>query len=103
MLIRWLAGIALILGGMVFWFGTMVADPYTAWGIEHEQLRPGVAQIGINLAALAITSHLGAAAIIFSVPRNRNGWFAMALAFLLLFLIGTAIARLVWVRFYVLG
>lgn len=102
-MVRWIFGALLILAGGVFWFGTMIADPYTAWGVEHEQVRPGVARIGINLAAIAIMLHVGAAGVIFSIPRNRKGWSAILIGLLLLFLIGTAAARLIWVQFYVLG
>lgn len=81
----------------------MAVSPYTKWGVEHEHLRADVADILIALPALSIGSLTGAAAILFSTPRNRKGWFPMVLALLMLFLISTAVWRLIWVRYYVLG
>lgn len=100
---RWISGISFFLLGGVFWLGTMIADPFTSWGIEHERIRPSVAEIGINLAALAIAAFLASAAVIFTKASNRKGRLAVALALLMLFFTGTAIARLIWVKVYVLG
>lgn len=99
---RWISGIIFFGVGLMFWFGSMIADPYTSMGTGPQYLRPSVADIGINLAALAIGSLTGTAAILFSTPRNRRGWLALFLALILTFLIGTAVWRLIWVRFLVL-
>lgn len=100
---RWISVGASLLVGIVFWLGAMVLSPYTSWGVEHEHIRHDAAEIGINLAALAICAHLICAVIIYSKPASRKGWLPIILALFLLFFVGTAVARLVWVKFYVLA
>lgn len=38
----------------VLWFGCLVADPYTAWGIEHEEVRPSVARLSAQFATMSL-------------------------------------------------
>ncbi|HEY1606018.1 MAG TPA: hypothetical protein VGF77_10535 [Allosphingosinicella sp.] len=62
-----------------------------------------MAGLSAGFALVAIVLILASAFIMLRDPANRRGWKPIPFALALLFLGGTAIARLVWIRFYVLA
>jgi hypothetical protein len=98
---RWLLSIALTVAGTFLWLGMLVADPYTAWGVKHEQIRPSVVEIGINLGLAALACFAAATAILFSVRANRTSKYGRFYGGIVLFLFATTLARLYWVWFVV--
>jgi drug/metabolite transporter (DMT)-like permease len=99
---RWTLGILSLIVAMLFWVGSFLAVPYTSWGVADEQVRPGVAGLSSGFALVSIVLILASAFIVLRDPANRGGWRPIPFALALLFLGVTAIARLVWIRFYVL-
>lgn len=100
--VRWKWGLLLMASSILLWLGSMIADPYTAWGIEHEQVRPSVARLSEQLAIAVLVFILAAS---LTVYWNRDSWRnlkGIAFAAALSFVGGTAIVRLVWIQFYVL-
>lgn len=92
----WLLAMAIVL-----WFSSMVADPYTAWGIEHEQVRPSVARLSAQFATTSLV--LIAVAGLAAYWKQNSRWDRREIAFglALLFFGGTALARLIWLFLYV--
>lgn len=81
----------------------MIADPYTAWGVEHEHVRPAVANLSLAFASAALIFILIAAGLAFLWDTKRFDWKRLGLAGLLFFFGGTAFARIIWVQFFVLA
>lgn len=79
----------------VLWFGCLVADPYTAWGIEHEQVRPSVARLSAQFATMSLV--LITVAGLAAYWKQNSRWDDREMAFSLasLFFGGTALARLI--------
>ncbi len=89
---------------VLFWIlSIIIAYPYTTWGVEDEEVRPGVAALsaGGAIACLALLAIAGLLA--FWKEENRHGRRATAFAIALLFFGATAIGRLVYIQFYVLA
>jgi hypothetical protein len=99
---RWKLGLLTLALSLPFWFFSLLVNPYTSWGVEHEHLRDGVGEISALLAILALILVFAGALIVFWRPANRSGWKAVAFAIPLLFFGGTMIARLIWLYFWVL-
>jgi hypothetical protein len=57
----------------------------------------------MGFATASVVLLLVSALAVFSDEANRRGGKSIAFTIALLFFVGTAIARLVWVKFYVLG
>lgn len=100
---RWGIGLALLAIGIVLWIGTLLADPYTSWGVAEEQVRPSVARLGVQFASASLLALVASAFVIFGERVNRRGVRAVIFGIVLLFFFATALARLIWVQFYVLG
>ena len=99
---RWGSGLISLGLAVLLWVGSLLADPYTSWGVEHEQVRPGVAHISTYFAVAALVLLLVSALVVFWDKANRGGGKAIAFTITLLFFVGSALARLVWIEFYVL-
>lgn len=84
------------------WLGSMIADPYTAWGVEHEEVRPGMVHLSEQLAIAALGLLIAAGlAVYWRQGMWWRGWLCAVFAAALLFFGETAIARLLWIWFYV--
>ena len=82
----------------------MVADPYTAWAVEHEQVRPGVAHLSVAFASAALILILIAGVLAFWRGAGTLNWRRLGFAaFLFFFFGGTAFARIIWIQFFVLA
>jgi hypothetical protein len=82
---------------------SLLADPYTSWGVEDEQVRPGPAAASVALALVSLAL-LGAAAwLVYRDRANRRGAPAWPFAAALMALAAADLARVVWIRFFVLG
>ena len=99
----WKWPLLILATAMVPWFGSMVADPYTAWGVEHEQVRPSVARLSAQFATVSLILIVLAG---LTAPWKRgNQWSRQEIIFgvALLLFGGTALARLTWLTLYVSG
>jgi hypothetical protein len=100
---RWGIGLALLAIGIVLWIGTFLADPYTSWGVAEEQVRPSVARLGVQFASASLVTLVASAFVVFSERVNHRSARAVIFGAVLLFFFATALARLIWVWFFVLG
>jgi hypothetical protein len=100
---RRLAGWALLIFAGGCSLLSLLADPYTSWGVEEEQVRPGPAAVSVDLALVSLAL-LGAAAwLVYRDPANRRGGRAWLFAAALAALAAADVARVVWIRFFVLA
>jgi len=93
----------LLVTAMVPWFGSMVADPYTAWGVDREQVRPSVARLSAQFAVASLILIVAAGLSAYWKQGSRWGWREIAFGVALLFFGGTALVRLVWISLYVIA
>ena len=100
---RWNAGIACLLLGILFCTISLLAYPYRSMGVGPQYLRRGVADLSADAAITCLALLAIAGLLAFWKEENRHGRRAIALAIALLFFGGTAIARLVYIQFYVLA
>ena len=100
---RWNAGILCLLLGILFWILSFMAYPYRSMGVGPQYLRPGVAALsaGSAIACLALLAIAGLLA--FWKEENRHGRGAIALTIALLFFGATSIARLIYIKYFVLA
>lgn len=96
-------GIFFIIIATMFLTASFLATPYSSWGVDHEQVRPSVAYLSTNFAIGAILLMFTSAVLLLWKAEAQRGWKAMGFGVALLFLGGTAIARLVWLQLYVLA
>jgi hypothetical protein len=94
---------ALLILAALFSLAALLADPYTAWGAGEEQVRPGPAATSANLALVSLAL-LGAAGwLAFRDPGDRRGWPAWLFAAPLAALAAADVARVTWIRLFVLA
>lgn len=96
-------GLFLSATGLLAWLGSMMIDPYNTLGVGPEYIRPGIPTSISDAASLAALLFLAAGFFIYSKPENRRSWQGIAFAVFLLFFAGTAVARIVWIQFSVIG
>ena len=98
----WRMGIALCPIGIFFCLSSLVADPYTAYGFENEQVRPMPAKVSVDLATISLVILLAASAMSYRKIRRR-GVIAQSLIFgTLLFFLAVDAYRICWIEFVVL-
>jgi hypothetical protein len=100
---RWGIGLFLLAVAIVLWIGIFLAYPYTSWGVAEEQVRPSVAHLGVQFALASLLVLAASAFVVFGERVNRRGVRAVIFGTVLLFFFATALARLIWVQFYVLA
>lgn len=100
--------VRLLFGAVVFalallpWLGSMIINPYTTWGAEPEHLIYENAASSRYIAGIAVLLFIVSALFVYSKPDNRRGWKGLTFAVPLLFFAGTALARAIWIQFWVL-
>ncbi|MBO9669274.1 MAG: hypothetical protein J7485_02035 [Sphingobium sp.] len=99
----WKWRLLLLATATVLWFGSMVADPFTAWGVEHEQLRPSVARLSAQFAVASLILIVAAGLAAYWKRGRRRGWSEIAFGVALLFFGGTALVRLIWISLHVIA
>jgi hypothetical protein len=100
---RQLAGGALLILAGAASLASLLADPYTSWGVEEEQVRPGPAAISVNLALLSLALAVASAFVLYRRSEDRRGARAWLFGAGLFVLAAGDLARIVWIRFFVLG
>lgn len=99
---RWGSGLVIFALGLLPWLAIMLTGPYTTWGVEPEQLIYDSALSIRNEAGVATLMFIVSGLIIYWEEDNRRGWNALAFAPLPLFFAGTALAKAIWIQFWVL-
>ena len=84
-----------------FWFFSMIFDPYQTWG--YYEVRTSVANLSAEFAAISIAFLIASGFVLFPYFEKWRDGRAVALAVTFYFFGVTAIARLVWIEFYVLS
>jgi len=100
---RWKIGISIFLLSIPLWIGSLIVSPYTTWGVEQEQIRPGVARLIGQFATISFALSVASGLTVYYRSGNIHRWSGIAFAPFLLFFGGTALARSIWIWFDVLG
>lgn len=82
---------------------SLLADPRTAWGVAEEAVRPAPAALSVDLALASLALLGGAASLVYRDPANRRGRRAWLFAAPLAALAAADVARVVWIRLFVLA
>lgn len=95
-------GVLLLGTAVLSWLGSLLVTPYTTWG-DPPQIRTNASHAIVNAALICLLLLASSAAVVFWKKENRRGWKAIAFALALLFFGGTALARFIYVQFFVLA
>jgi chromate transport protein ChrA len=75
-------------------------SPHTAWGVEHEQVRPAVANLIAGLEAAGGVLLLTAGFAVYRNKANRSTWQGELFAYLLVSFLVIAVLRVSYILFY---
>jgi hypothetical protein len=99
---RW-AGALLLAAGSAACAASFLASPYTSWGVEEEQVRWPVAELIVQLSGASLGLLVAGAILLLGKGGRVGGRNRRAVAASIAALAAVAAARLLWVRFHVLG
>lgn len=98
---NWKLGSVSLSIAILFWLASMVVQPYTTWG-DPPKIRTAASNGIVGVAVICLVFLL-ISSLVYWKRENRRGWKAIVFALALLFFGGTALARFIYVRFYILG
>lgn len=101
--LRWGLGLAFLGLAVLSWVGSLIISPYRILSGEEWVVRAHASNAIVAASLICLVSVLASALAVYWKEENRQGWKAIAFAIPLFFFGGTALARFVYVRFYVLG
>ena len=97
---RWFVGWSLLALATALCGLGLIMSPHTTWGVEHEQVRPAVANLIAGIEAASILLLLTAGFAVFRNKANRSAWQGELFAYLLMFLLVISVLRALYILFY---
>jgi hypothetical protein len=98
---RWPIAMLLGLGGLVLWIVSMIAYPFTSWGVDVEQLRPSVAAFSRDCALGSLVFFGLAAFCLFWHRDNSLTRLDKGIGAAIALFASTMMLRLVWLAWVV--
>ena len=97
---RWFAGWSLLALATALCGLGLIISPHTAWGVEHEQVRPAIANLISGLEAAGGVLLLTAGFAVYRNKVNRSTWQGELFAYLLVSFLVIAVLRVSYILFY---
>ena len=100
---RTVAGSSIFVVAPVLWFLGLVNHPYDAQATLPPVIRPSVAEIIFDVAAVSVGLLLLSAFVLRHEMLRERSWRRWAFLSLWLFVFSTGLARALWIKLYILG